>query len=140
MRVFLDTNVVCDPLFEREPWKGDALAILSLTRHQSITAIVSALTVANVFYIGRKLVGRERATATIRTCLATFVVVPLDREAVSEALGRGGSDFEDDLQLTLALQSNAEAVITRDALGFRGSPLTSWTPAEFLGRLQGTIQ
>jgi predicted nucleic acid-binding protein len=137
MRVFLDTNVVCDALFEREPWKDDALAILRLSRQQAITAMVSALTIANVFYVGRKLVGRERAISTIRACMATFVVVSLDREAVSEALGRGGSDFEDDLQLTLALRSNAEVVVTRDAVGFRGSPLNTWTPARFLAHLQG---
>lgn len=138
--MFLDTNVVCNALFERDPWKDDALAILRLSSQQTITAIVSALTIANVFYVGRKLVGRERAVSTIRTCLATFVVVSLDREAVSEALGRGGSDFEDDLQLTLAMRSSAEAVVTRDAIGFRGSPLTTWNPTEFLARLQGTFQ
>jgi len=136
MQVFLDTNVVCDALFEREPWKEDALAILTLSRQQAITAIVSALTIANVFYIGRKLVGRERAASTVRTCLATFVVLSLDRDAVAEACGRGGSDFEDDLQLTRALRSSADAIVTRDANGFRGSPLVIWTPAEFLSRLQ----
>ncbi|MEX2176780.1 MAG: PIN domain-containing protein [Pirellulaceae bacterium] len=136
MRVFLDTNVVCDALFEREPWKDEALAILSLARQQSIAAIVSALTIANVYYIGRKLVGRERSIVTVQTCLATFVVASLDRESVVEALGRSGSDFEDNLQLTLAMRASAEAIVTRDAIGFRGSPLVTWTPSQFLARLK----
>lgn len=136
MRVFLDTNVVCDALFEREPWKTDALAIFALSQRRVITAVVSALSLANVFYIGRKLIGRERATVTVRKCLGTMIVIPLDASSLAEAAGRGGPDFEDDVQITLALSSGAEAIVSRDAAGFRQSPLPVWMPSDFLMRAQ----
>ena len=137
MRLFHDTNVVCYALLERDPWKQEAIAIIDLARQGTLTAVVSALTVAIVYYIGRKLVGRERAWATVKACLNSLEILAVDTDTLNAALGRRGRDFEDDIQLTLAIAAKVDAIITRDARGFQASPIGIWTPTELLQRLQG---
>lgn len=136
MRLFLDANVVCDALFEREPWKADAEAIVAQARDRKLIGIVSALTVANIYYIGRKLFDRARAAATVRKCLDAFEIGPVDHDCIASALARKGSDFEDDIQLVVAMTAGADGIVTRDAIGFRGSPIPVYTPIELIRQLQ----
>jgi predicted nucleic acid-binding protein len=137
MRVFVDTNVVCDALLERAPWKHDATAILQLARQGALTAVDSALTVCNVYYVGRKLVGKARAAAPVQACMNSLEVLAVDASTLSTALARRGVDFEDDVQLTLAIAANVDAIVTRDARGFQASPISIWHPTGLLARLQG---
>jgi len=54
-RVLLDTNVVLDFLLDRVPFADAAATLWQANDAGKITAYVSAITPANVFYIARKL-------------------------------------------------------------------------------------
>jgi hypothetical protein len=45
---------------------------------------------------------------------------------------RGGSDFEDDLQIECATEAPADAIVTRNPKDSSGSPVPIVTPAELL--------
>ena len=61
MRVLLDTNVILDPMLQRPQWHIDADAILHAAERGEVTCAVTALSIANLFYIGRRIVGTEQA-------------------------------------------------------------------------------
>ena len=136
VRVWLDTNVVCDWLLDREPWRDDASIIAELTTAGSLTCLLSATTVINVFYLARKVVGREAAQTLAAKCMRSFEVWPVDHAALTTALSLPGSDFEDNVQIAVAQIAKAGIIVTRDATGFRQSTIPVVTPSDFLRQLR----
>lgn len=65
MRVLLDTNIVLDYLLEREPFVGDADALIQTIRTGQIQGYVTATTLTNIFYIARKAKGVEMARQNV---------------------------------------------------------------------------
>ncbi len=135
MRILLDTNVVLDVLLNRLPWHAEAEAILTASRTGQIDCAISALTIANVFYIGRRQMGAERAREIVRVCLRSFEILPIDRRVLDEADLLGGSDFEDNIQIVSAALAAVDAIVTRDPQGFSGSTVPVLTPQELVASL-----
>ena len=46
-----------------------------------------------------------------------------------------GSDFEDNLQIACARLAGVDAIVTRDAAGFRSTGIPALTPAEVVARI-----
>jgi predicted nucleic acid-binding protein len=59
----------------------------------------------------------------------------VDRVALEAAHAMTGSDFEDNLQIACAVQAGADAIVTRDAQGFRGAPLPVLAPADLMAQV-----
>ena len=79
MRVLLDTNIVLDALLRRNPWHGDADAILQAADRREIVCAFATLSIANLFYVGRRFVGTDQARTDIRICLHRFEILAIDR-------------------------------------------------------------
>ena len=79
--------------------------------------------------------GADKARRIIRTCLDRLLVVSVTRDLLDAAERRGGSDYEDDLQIEAATDTRLDAIVTRDPRGFVGSPVPVLTPSELLARL-----
>ena len=94
-----------------------------------------ATTVTNIFYVSRKLVGRERAWQGVHTCLNQLRIVAVDDSLLHVAAAIGGQDLEDDLQIACAAAAKLEAIVTRDPTGFAHSPIEVLTPTELLQRI-----
>lgn len=131
-RLLLDTNALLDVLLRRLPWQVEADAVLSAFREGRLLVVVSALTIANAFYVGRRIVGTEAARNGIRDCLDAFEIVPLDHGLLDAAARLSGTDFEDNIQIASAITAKVDAIITRDPRGFAGSPVKVLAPAELL--------
>jgi predicted nucleic acid-binding protein len=128
MRLLLDTNIVLDVLLKRAPWHQQAVAMFEAGRDKDLTAAVTTLCIANVFYVGRRLRGAEKARNAVRDCMETFEVLAVDRHTLEAAAVLSGSDFEDNIQIAAALQANLEEL----------SPATKRTfpPVRYLYSLQ----
>jgi Predicted nucleic acid-binding protein, contains PIN domain len=136
MRAFLDTNVVCDWLLKREPWRADAESIAERIANGQLVCLVAATTVTNLFYIARKLVGRDAAAALVGRRLTSFEIWSVDAQVLQAALSVSGGDFEDNVQLIVALEAAADCVVTRDSKGFKGAAIKTLTPNQFLAELR----
>ena len=132
MRALLDTNIVLDVLLQRMPWQIEAEAILLAVREERLVCSVAALTVTNVFYVARRLVGLERARSIVRDCLQTLEVLDVGRRELEIADSFPGSDLEDNLQIAVAIVEGVDLIVTRDRTGFLKSPVTVLTPFELL--------
>ena len=123
MHVLLDTNVILYAMLQRTPWHVDTDAILHAAGRGEIICAVTTLSIANLFYIGRRIVGAQQARSDVRTCLNTLQILAVDRQALMDADTLAGSDFEDNLQIAAAVAASLDAIVTRDVSGFSHAPL-----------------
>lgn len=135
MRVLLDTNVILDLMLERDPWRAEAEAIAEAGADGHLQAHACASSITDIFYISRKLVGADKARRIVRNCLDLLQVVSVTRDLLDAAERRGGSDYEDDLQIECASDARLDAIVTRNPKDFAGSPILVMTPAELLAQL-----
>jgi predicted nucleic acid-binding protein len=138
MRVLLDTNVLLDFLLAREPFASDARGIWLACEQGRCTGYLAAISVTNIWYIGRKSVGMEAARQHVADLLRVIEVCPVDFEVLATARDSAIADFEDAVQVAAAVASGLDAIVTRNGGHFAGSPLPILTPAEFLAQLSAT--
>jgi predicted nucleic acid-binding protein len=135
MRVLLDTNVILDAMLQRPPWHTEADAILQAAAHGHVKCTTTPLSLATIFYVGRKIVGAPAARATVQKYLAAFEILPVDKQTLLDADNLPGSDFEDNIMIAAAVQSSVDAIVTRNVADFSHSPVPAWEPAELLKQL-----
>ena len=135
MRVLLDTNVVLDFLLAREPFATAAREIWLACEEQRCTGYLAAISVTNIWYIGRKMVGAEAARQHVADLLQVLQVCPVDFKVLAAARDSGIADFEDGVQVAAALAAGLDALVTRNGDDFVGAALRVLTPAEFLAQL-----
>ena len=66
MNVLIDVNVALDVLLEREPWLADSQAVWDASHEGRITGHLIATGLTNIFYVARRIVGRDKARAAAR--------------------------------------------------------------------------
>jgi predicted nucleic acid-binding protein len=137
MHVLFDTNVLLDVLLNRDPWVTQSSAAWQASDEAQIVGHITACTVADIFYIARRLTTLETARAAVRICLEAFEVCTVDRQALEQAEALPGSDFEDNLQIACASLAGLDAILTRDEDGFQAATMPVLTPAELLRQLEG---
>ena len=135
MRVLLDTNVVLDALLHRAPWHVDAEEIIRRSKPRVLDLAITSLTVMNLFYIGRKLVGAARARQDVRTCLSAFEILPVEGQTLFDADALPGMDFEDNVQIAAAVSAHLDYIVTRNPVHFAGSAVRVVTPSQFMALL-----
>jgi predicted nucleic acid-binding protein len=132
-RILLDTNVVLDALLTRTPWNVDAEAIFKANRGGQIAAHMTANSLADVFYVARRLTDRPQAWRAIGTCLDQLYILSVGLRESRAAASGTGNDFEDNLQIACATLAGLDAIVTRK--DFAGSPIPVLTPAELLAQI-----
>lgn len=70
MSGLVDVNVLLDVLLNRSPWAVDARGIWRANHTGRFRGFVAATAVTNLFYIARRLAGKERAMQCVAQCLA----------------------------------------------------------------------
>jgi predicted nucleic acid-binding protein len=135
MRALIDTNVILDVFFERQPFVEAAAALWLANEQGRFDGYISAIAPVNVFYIARKIKGREVARNLVEELLTAFRICPLDSSVLSLALTLSMEDYEDSVQVACAFASQLDAIITRDTEDFRDISLPLFSPADFIERL-----
>ena len=114
MKILIDTNIVLDLILERQPFVENAVLIFEQIELGNLAGYVAATTITNIFYIIRKLKGREVALAAIHRLLVGLQFCAVDRQTIETALSLGLKDFEDSIQLACATLDQVDASVTRD--------------------------
>ena len=133
MRVLVDTNIMLDALLEREPFFGDARALMEAIDSGQIVGYVTATTLTNIFYIVRRQTRSiERASLAVSETLAAMQICSVDRDILEAAFASNLRDFEDAVQLACAIAENLDAIITRNPQDFTGAALPILSASELL--------
>lgn len=136
MNVFLDSNVLFDALFAREPFEEDAWQILDLGSKKIINLSVSTLTVVNAVYIAKKYQISVSDVKSSLVAMHEFVsFVDITEDNLVEQLGTDWKDFEDAVQYRCALDDFADVIVTRNEKDFKKSTIPVNTPQEILHAL-----
>lgn len=123
-KIFLDTNILLDVLLDRYPHSEPAQRVWSLAEQKKVVAAISAISIANVFFIVKKLSSSQKAHQAIKTMMEIFKIVEVNAQVLRKALEKQTSDFEDSIQLICAERFRVQAIITRDPTGFPGSKIS----------------
>jgi predicted nucleic acid-binding protein len=135
IRALLDTNIILDALFAREPFGDVAAAIWKAHEDERFTGYLSAITPVNVFYIARKQVQRKQALQMMNDLMDTFEISPIDQDVLRSALQVETGDFEDAVQIASANAAELDFIITRDTADYEKSSVKALTPIEFLKQM-----
>lgn len=129
-KVFLDTNVILDWLFQRDE-SGAAKKIMQCAANRYMNATTSILSMANVAYLARK--GRTRTQLYEIMAYLTHVIktLPMDELQLKATIAQPVTDFEDMLQYQCAVANGCDFIVTRNTKHFQFSQLPLYTPEAF---------
>lgn len=132
MKALIDINVLMDVLAERPPFHAAAADVWTVMECGRAAGCVAAVSCTTIYYLARRLYGRERALEAVRKVSAVFEVAGVDGAVVGQAIASGMRDIEDAVQAFAGLGAGASHVVSRDAPGFADGPLPVLTPEQFI--------
>ena len=144
MKVFLDTNIFLNVLLAESDCH-DCLRIINGWKKSGgiDEAVTSYLSLANIAYVLRKRIGKDKVAPTIQSIMEYITDVTNSQGAEYHfACALRGPDFEDILQYTNARFNNCDIFITCNKPDFQriadpdkvlgSTGLTILNPAEFI--------
>lgn len=131
--VLIDTDVVLDFFFDRQPFSKYATQVISLCESKEINGFVTPVIVSNVYYLLNRTAKHSYVIEKLSQLMQIIDVLEMDREVVSNALYSVFKDFEDALQNFSAIKNgNINAIITRNVKDYKNSEIGIMTPENFL--------
>ncbi len=135
MKVLVDTNVILDVLYAREPFVNDASLFFKYCELDQIDGYVSALTVPNIVYVMRKELARNKIRQLIETLTGILTVSELRESDLTNAAKTDIDDYEDSIQSACASRIKADFIVTRNLKDFKNSRVPAISPSGLLERL-----
>ena len=132
MKVLFDTNMVLDVMLDREPFSTTAAQLFSMVETGALAGFIGATTVTTIHYLASKVVGSRQALQEIRKLFELFEIAPINRTVLEGALALKFKDFEDAVLHEAARHAGAQAIVTRDSLGFNKASMTIYTSEELV--------
>ncbi|MBI5558189.1 MAG: PIN domain-containing protein [Deltaproteobacteria bacterium] len=136
MKTLFDTNIILDLLLDREPFSNDAALLLSKVEQFEIIGFICATTVTTIHYIATKALGSQAASRHIQSLLSLFVIAPVNRVVLENAVSAKFADFEDAVLHEAACHAGAKYIVTRNIGDFKKSKLPVFAPKEFVGVIE----
>lgn len=138
-KVLIDTDVILDFFFDREPFAEFATDILNLCESETIKGFTTPVIICNVYYLLRKTAKHEIIIEKIKQLLNIIDITSMDKEVVFGALNSKFKDFEDALQNFSAIENGQISIIlTRNVKDYKKSKLAVLTPETYLkGKASG---
>jgi len=131
--ILIDTDVILDFFFDREPFSNDAAQILTLCEKGKINGFVTSIMLSNIYYLLRKTAKHEKVIENLKMLMNLIGVVTTNKETVLNALNSDFKDFEDALQNFSAQNSDQiKIIITRNIRDYKFSELSIMTPEMYL--------
>lgn len=132
-KVLIDTDVILDFFFDRQPFSDYATEVLNLCAEKEIKGYTTPVIISNVYYLLRKTAKHDIIIEKIKQLLNIIEVIKIDRNAVLNALNSEFKDFEDALQNFSATENGQiEIILTRNLKDFKRSELAVFTPETYL--------
>lgn len=131
--VLIDTYVILDFFFDREPFSEFATDILNLCEENKLKGFTTPVIICNTYYLLRKAAKHEIVIEKIKLLLTILDVLQIDKEVVLDSLNSEFKDFEDALQNYSALKNGKiSIVLTRNIKDYKKSELAVLTPETYL--------
>jgi predicted nucleic acid-binding protein len=136
MPFLVDTNIFLDVALNRRDLEVESRQVLNWFGGHPGEGWIAWHTLANLSYVGSRMVGPASTAKTIREVLDVFEVCRVGSREARRATELKLRDFEDSLQVSAGLAAGTEAIVTRNLRDFRGSPLPAISPHAFLAKTE----
>jgi len=131
--ILIDTDVILDFFFDREPFSENAAKILSLCESKEITGFVTPVIISNVYYLLRQTAKHEKVIEKLKMLVSITEILVINKDSVVQALNSEFKDFEDALQnYSAELNKEIDIIITRNTKDYKNSSLGVMTPDNYL--------
>lgn len=136
MRVLIDTCVILDTLQAREPFAEDANNIFLAAANHLYNGYISAKATTDIYYLTHRHTHSDKDSRDILNKLLTIFDV-LDTMGIDcrRAIPSKTTDYEDAVMIETAIRSEIDCIVTRNTADYDNSPVTIYTPSEFLKKL-----
>ena len=132
-RVLIDSDVILDSLFNRDPFADYSSEILSMCESKKIIGFLTPLIYSNVYYLLRQTAKHDKVIEKLKQLLQITDVLQMDRIVVEKALNSGFKDFEDSLQNFSAVNNGKiDLILTRNLKDYKNSELGVFTPETYI--------
>jgi predicted nucleic acid-binding protein len=131
--ILIDSDVILDFFFDREPFADYASEVFTLCENGSIKGFTTPVVISNVYYLLSKIAKHEVVIEKLKQLLSIIDIEEINREVIIEALNSKFKDFEDALQNYAAENSNqVKIILTRNTKDYRKSKLAVFSPEIYL--------
>lgn len=129
----IDTDVILDSLFDRQPYSKYSTKILHLCAQNELNGFATPVIISNVYYLLRKTAKHQIVIEKIKQLLTIVDIISMDKKAVVNALNSNFKDFEDALQNFAVVENErVNIIITRNTKDFSKSDLAVFSPEMYL--------
>lgn len=132
MKVYIDSDVILDYLYERDPFSSNAKIIIALIEKKIITGYISSLILWNIYYVLSKYLGEKEARKKIKLFRSIIEIIAIDGKIIDQGLNSNIRDFEDSIQYYAARSSDIDFLITRNKKDYPKTGLSILNPDEFI--------
>ena len=140
MRVFIDTNIVIDYLSDHTQFADQAEKLFILCERGVITGVLTASSITDIYYIMRKIIGREDTLKGLRLLFSILEITEVGKNDLLKAMESNMADFEDALVTVCAKRTKTEYIITRNVKDYMNSSVLPLTPEQFLTKFFSVVK
>jgi predicted nucleic acid-binding protein len=130
--IYLDSGVIIDFLYGREPFFHDSVKIIILIEEKKIKGYISSLIIWNLFYILSKQLNSKKARELIIDFKNLVQIIAVDEQIIDFGLNSTIKDFEDSIQSYCARTQEIDYFITRNKKDYPKEGIKVVTPKEIL--------
>ena len=132
-KILIDTDVILDFLFDRQPFSDNSAEILSLCESKKINGYVTSIIISNVYYLLKKTAKHEKVIESLKSLLSILDILTTDKDTIIMALNSSFKDFEDALQnYSAETNSEIQIIVTQNTKDYKNSVLSVMTPDSYL--------
>ena len=133
MKLFLDTNVLLDILMESRANHFDSATILRMAEKGAVQIVISTQSIIDAAYVftQKEKTSLELFKKAVRFILSIATIASISENDIKAALRSDINDFEDAAQLSCAVDSECDFLISSCRKWKGYTPLPVYTPKEF---------
>lgn len=131
--VLIDSDVILDFFFDREPFAEYATEVFMLCENNKIKGFTTPVIISNVYYLLVKFAKHEIVIEKLKELLRIIDIAEINKEVILEALNSKFKDFEDAMQNYAAENSNSiDIILTRNVKDYKKSKLAVFSPEMYV--------
>ena len=131
-KIFVDTNILLDLLFQRRGFFLDAKRLFNYSKSRNINIFISAISINTIYYLLQKKFTKEHSKHLLEYIYDITDILPFDENIIFLAHQSSFKDLEDAFQYFTAKEHHIPLLITRNIKDFAVEDLSVLSPQQFL--------
>ena len=132
MKILIDSDVLLDIAFAREPHFDLSKKAYAMLLNSNAQPFITPLILGNLIYLISKYRDKEVAKQFIKLVLKNAEVLESGKSVFLKAFEKNYRDLEDGIQIEAAKQAKIDLIITRNLRDYQNDQILVKTPEQYL--------